>query len=130
MEYFSMVFTVIGVIISVWFASSAKKDAEKAQSTLDAVNKAIEGWQDKVMTSTISILDSQPQVIKAKTTMAKIETAQQLIKGLEEAIKEMSQNPQSGASGHTQEQLLYLLTSQIEKTLQGIDEQRNTDADE
>lgn len=107
----------IGVLISVWFASSAKKDAEKAQNTLDNVNKAIDGWQDKIMSSTASILDSQPQIIQAKVTLAKIETAQLLVDGIKVTINEIANNPQPGASGHTQQEILKTLSLQLNDLL-------------
>lgn len=114
--------SIVGVVISISFALAAKKDANRAQSTLDSVNKAIDGWQKDVMKSTTSILDSQPQVIEAKMTLAKIEAAQKLINGLEVTIKEMSANPQPGAAGHTQNEILQTLTFQLERTLNSINQ--------
>ena len=111
---------IISVVISVWFAQSAKKDAEKAQNTLDNVNKAIDGWQEKIMSATASILDSQPQVIEGKVILTKIETANQLAEGIRSTINDIATNPQPGASGYTQQETLKILTTQLTDLLEGI----------
>ena len=61
-----IIISLIAIGLSLWFASSARKDAEKAQEALDNINKAINTWQDQVMKSTINIIDSSPQIIEEK----------------------------------------------------------------
>ena len=57
----SIILSFVSVGLALWFASSAKNDAEKTQAVLDNVNTAIEGWQKQIMASTVGILDSMPQ---------------------------------------------------------------------
>ena len=64
------------VSVSVWFAASAKKDADKAQQVLDNVGKAVDGWQQQIMASTANILDSLPQVVAGRVTIARTEAVQ------------------------------------------------------
>jgi hypothetical protein len=68
----SLVLSVLGVILVVWFSASAKRDAERAQAVLDQVGEAVKGWQAQVMGSTIGILDSLPQVVEGKATLARL----------------------------------------------------------
>lgn len=109
----SIVLSFVSVGLAIWFAASAKNDAQKAQLILDNVNEAIEGWQKQIMASTVGILDSMPQVIEGKAALAKVEAAQSLTKGIQDAIHQIATNPQPGASGHTQEQALKTLTNQL-----------------
>lgn len=113
----SIVVSFISVGLAIWFASSAKSDAQKAQTTLDNVNNAIEGWQKQIMSSTVGILDSMPQVVEGKAALAKVEAAKALTQGIQDAIHEIARNPQPGAAGHTQEQNLRALTEQLNNLL-------------
>jgi hypothetical protein len=51
--------------LTIWLASSAKRDAERADGVLRNINTAVEGWQEWIMASTADILDSLPQVVTA-----------------------------------------------------------------
>lgn len=113
----SIVVSLVSVGIAIWFASSAKSDAAKAQNTLDSVDSAIEGWQKQIMASTVGILDSMPQVVEGKATLAKVEAAKALTQGIQDAIHEIARNPQPGAAGHTQEQNLRALTEHLNSLL-------------
>lgn len=113
----SIILSFVSVGLALWFASSAKSDAQKAQAVLDNVNTAIEGWQKQIMASTAGILDSMPQVIEGKAALAKVEAAQSLTKGIQEAIHQIASNPQPGAAGHTQEEALKTLTNQLNSLL-------------
>ena len=113
----SIVVSFLSVGLAIWFASSAKSDAQKAQITLDNVNAAIEGWQKQIMSSTVGILDSMPQVVEGKAALAKVEAAKALTQGIQDAIHEIARNPQGGATGHTQEQNLKALTQQLNNLL-------------
>ena len=118
----SITLSFVSVGLALWFSSSAKHDAQKAQSVLDNVNSAIEGWQKQIMASTVGILDSMPQVIEGKAALAKVEAAQSLTKGIQEAIHQIATNPQGGASGHTQEEALKTLTNQLNSLLASMAE--------
>ncbi|WP_226647316.1 hypothetical protein [Microbulbifer variabilis] len=113
----SIMLSFISVGLAIWFASSAKNDAQKAQMVLDNVNAAIEGWQKQIMASTVGILDSMPQVIEGKAALAKVEAAQSLTNGIQDAIHQIATNPQPGAAGHTQEEALKTLTKQLNELL-------------
>ena len=113
----SIVLSFVSVGLAIWFAASAKNDAQKAQTVLDNVNTAVEGWQKQIMASTVGILDSMPQVIEGKAALAKVEAAQSLTKGIQDAIHQIATNPQPGAAGHTQEEALKTLTNQLNSLL-------------
>ena len=113
----SIVLSFVSVGLAIWFSSSAKNDAQKAQAVLDNVNTAIEGWQKQIMSSTVGILDSMPQVIEGKAALAKVEAAQSLTKGIQDAIHQIAINPRPGAAGHTQKEALKTLTNQLNALL-------------
>ena len=116
-SFITSVLPFVAIVVSVWFAVSAKKDSDKAQFLLEQTNKAIEGWQSQIMESTKSILDTTPQVIAGKTKLAKIEAAKALIETIQTSIAHTTTNPQGGASGHTQTENLKELNSQLSKIL-------------
>lgn len=118
----SIVLSVGSIFLAVWLSASAKKDSDRAQSTLDAVDKAIQGWQKQIMDSTISILDSTPQVIEGKAALSKIEAAQTLIESLKTSINEIAANPKPGAAGQTQKENLKIVTDQLNKLLSSMSE--------
>jgi len=118
----SITLSFVSIGLAIWFSSSAKQDVQKAQSVLDNVNSAIEGWQKQIMASTVGILDSMPQVIEGKASLAKVEAAQSLTKGIQNAIHQIATNPQGGASGHTQQEVLITLTDQLNKLLDSMTE--------
>lgn len=117
-----LLFAVVSFGLSFWFAASAKKDAERAQTILDSVNRAIEEWQRRLMESTINILDSTPQVIDGKRATAKLEAARELIVSLRVSMEAAVMNPQGGASGHTQTENLKIIAEQIDKLLKSMSE--------
>lgn len=108
---------LVSLGVSIWFASAAKRDADRAQTILKNINDAVDGWQRQIMGSTANILDSLPQVIEGRATLARIEAAKALTEGLQAAIHEIARNPQPGAAGHTQEQNLKTLVSQLNELL-------------
>lgn len=114
---FSIILSFVSLGLAIWFSSSAKNDSQKAQMVLDNVNAAVEGWQKQIMASTIGILDSMPQVIEGKAALAKIEAAQLLAEGIQNAINQIATNPLPGAAGHTQVEALKTLTNQLNSLL-------------
>ena len=101
------------VIISVWFAASAKKDSEKARETLNQINASISTWINQLMTTSNEILQSNPSIIDKKVKLEKIETIKALIETLKDSVKTTMNNPQGGATGHTQEQLIRELLASL-----------------
>lgn len=83
------VIPLVSVVVSIWFAASAKKDADRADSLLLQINEAIQGWQSKIMGSATNILDSLPQVLEGKVTLAKMQAIESII----EMIRQHAQNP-------------------------------------
>ncbi len=79
------------VIISVWFASSAKNNSTQAQLILSQIKDAVEGSQRKMIESAIGILDSLPQVITGKSIL----TLTQSIEHTLVTIRENISNPRS-----------------------------------
>lgn len=108
---FSIALSFLSIGLAIWLASSAKKDAKQSQETLERVNSAIEGWQKQINGSTLAILDSMPQIIEAKAALAKLETAQ----SINETIRQVANNPQPGASGHTQTEVVNSLLVQLKE---------------
>jgi hypothetical protein len=113
---------VLSFVLSIWFAASAKRDAERADSILKNINDAVDGWQRQIMSSTANILDSLPQVVQGKATLARVDAAKALTEGIQSAIHEIARNPQPGAAGHTQEQNLKTLVSQLNDLLTKMSE--------
>ena len=99
------------VLLSLWFASSAKKDAERAQNLLAQIDEAIQTWQSQIMNSAVNILDSLPQVIEGKTTLAKMKAVEALL----ETIRENTANPKGSAHNH--EQTMLALSAQLDALL-------------
>lgn len=79
-------------ILSIWFASAAKKDSERskqdsdhAQEILNEIKQEIQGSQRKMIESSIGILDSLPQVISCKSVLA-------ITKAIESALNTIKEN--------------------------------------
>lgn len=115
--FFSIILPLLSLGLAIWFASSAHNNSKKAQATLDSVNSAIEGWHKQFVESTVGILDSTPQVIEGKIALAKVQSIESLTEGIKEAIHQIVNNPQGGASGSTQEQTLKTLTRLLDSLL-------------
>lgn len=92
------------VILSVWFAASAKKDAERADLLLAQIRDSVEGSQRKMIESATGILDSLPQVIEGKTSLAKMQAANAVI----ETIRENISNPHRAPAAEHEKQMLAL----------------------
>ena len=105
------------ILLSGWFALSAKRESDRAQWLLSRIDDAIQGWQAQIMESTKSILDTTPQVIEGKARLATIEAAKMVIESMHQAIHASVSDPRPGASGHTQTENLKELGSQLTKIL-------------
>jgi hypothetical protein len=106
------------VVLAIWFSASAKKDADRAERLLSQINEAIQGWQRQIMNSATNILDSLPQVIEGKTTLAKMQAAEMMI----QTIKEHAANPTG--STHTHEQTMLALSAQLSMLLESTKQQK------
>lgn len=105
--------------LSIWFASSAKKDSERskqdserAQEILNEIKQEIQGSQRKMIESSIGILDSLPQVISGKSVLS-------ITKAIESAlntIKENVSNPQ-GLPKEQHDQNMLALSSHLSMLL-------------
>lgn len=96
------------VIISVWFASSAKKDADRAQMVLNLIKDAVEGSQRKMIESATGILDSLPQVMTGKSILALTHSIEIVLKTISENIS----NPR-GLSKEEHDQNMLALSSHL-----------------
>jgi|SRR5690606_7808124 len=112
-----LIIPIVSVLLSIWFASSAKNNSEKAQHTLDEINKSIKGWVDQIINSTNDIIQSNPTIVDNKVKLAKIESVKGIVKTIETCVAESMKDPKPGAGGHTQEQLLKELMSSLEKMI-------------
>ena len=59
-------------MIVIWFASAAKRDADRAQAVLNKLEDAVTGWHDKIMNSRALILESNPQVVSSKIKQERV----------------------------------------------------------
>lgn len=105
------------LLLSIWFAASAKHDAQQADAILKNINAAVDGWQRQIMSSTANILDSLPQVVEGRATQARIDAAKALTEGIQAAIHEIALNPKGGAPGLTQNENLKTLVTQLNELL-------------
>jgi hypothetical protein len=78
---------VLSVFLSIWFAASARKDAEKAQQVLKQINESVQGWQSDLMKAATDLLNTMPQVVNGKVRIAEAQmrasTSDLLIKALQ-----------------------------------------------
>lgn len=102
------VFPIGSILLSVWYASSAKKDAERSERILAQITSAVDGWQKQIMNSATNILDSQPQVLEGRLNAARMQAVAALIPILKEAYSN-----QNGLSSHGHETALSALTAQL-----------------
>jgi hypothetical protein len=103
------------VVMSVWYASSAKKDSILAQSALNQIKDAVEGSQRKMIESATGILDSLPQVMTGKSIMSMtgaIETALA-------TIRENISNPK-GLPKEEHDQNMIALSAHLDMLLQQL----------
>ena len=112
--------SVASLIATIVFASAAKKDADKAQETLSAVNGAVQTWQSQIMDSTVKMLNANPQLIEGQAVLAKVEAAKGLIEGAKTAMEETARSPHAGASGATQTENLALIMENVGKILDSM----------
>jgi hypothetical protein len=63
------VIPLFSFVLSIWFAASAKKDAERAQNILDQLSQVMKGWQSEIMTAATNLLNSTPQIVEEKKTL-------------------------------------------------------------
>ena len=92
------------VVISVWFAASAKKDADRADRLLAQIKESVEGSQRKMIESATGILDSTPQVIEGKASLAKLQAANAVL----ETIRANISNPGRVPAAEHEQQMLAL----------------------
>jgi hypothetical protein len=100
------------VVISVWFASAAKRDADRAQNILNDIKISVEGSQRKMIESSTGILDALPQVIAGKTALAAAQAMGQIL----ETIRENISNPK-GLPKDEHDQNMLALSSHLSMLL-------------
>ncbi len=100
------------VVISVWFASSAKRDADRAQIILTQIKDTVEGSQRKMIESATGILDSLPQVMTGKSILALTHSIETTLN----TIKENISNPK-GLSKEEHDQNTLALSSHLSMLL-------------
>lgn len=107
------------VVLSVWYASSAKKDAEKAQSVLNQVSNAITGWQNQLNDSAVQMLNSRVEIVGARSHAHDTEMKAKLLDSFSEQVKYIVENPASGAEAEHQLSTLNLLIQAIQTLTKG-----------
>ncbi len=112
------------LLLAIWFASSAKKDADRAQNVLSQINEAVESWQKQIMSSTISIIDSTPQVVNGKIALAKAESTERIATSMQEILHDLSSGHTKGLSVHESVKMFEALSGQLGVVLNTIDKQK------
>ena len=102
------------VVMSMWFAAFAKKDADRAQSLLIQINEAVQGSQRKMIESATGILDSLPQVIEGKIALAKTQAIETLLATIRENIP----NP-GGLPKEQHDQNILALSAHLDMLIRG-----------
>jgi hypothetical protein len=87
------VIPVLSILISVWFAASAKKDGDRANELQKQVSEAIKGWQAEINKAVIEQLNTSPQIIEGKQKLAQIEMQEKATAVLLEALKNSDGSP-------------------------------------
>jgi hypothetical protein len=103
------------VVISVWFASSAKNDSDRAQSILSQIKDAVEGSQRKMIESATGILDSLPQVMTGKAILSITHAIELTL----DTIKENISNPK-GLPKDEHDQNILALSSHLNMLLEQL----------
>ena len=116
----SIITSIISVGLAIWFASSAKKDASQAQRVLNTINNSVETWQKQIMNSTVSILDSLPQVVEGKIALSRAEIAERMAQNINQTLKELSEGKKEGLSVHESTEMFKALTSELSVLLDSI----------
>lgn len=73
---------LFSVVLSIWFAASAKKDTERAQSILDKIDTATKTWQNEIMSAATNLLNSHPQIIYGKIALTQSRALESAIETL------------------------------------------------
>ena len=83
----------LSIFISVWFAASARKDADRSNQLLGQVSEAIKGWQAQLNNVVFEQLNTSPQIIDGKRALASIELRERVAIAALEALKNSDGSP-------------------------------------
>lgn len=108
---------IVSILLSVWFAASAKRDADRAQQVLDRLKDAIEGWETQIMNAATDLLNNNPQIVEGKRVLA---DAQARANALALALNVIEGQLKSGGSPHEMSVALKELGS-IARQLYGLE---------
>jgi peptidoglycan hydrolase CwlO-like protein len=92
------VIPVIAVLLSVWFAASAKRDSDNAQQILKQINEAIQGWQSEIMKASTELLNTMPQIVDGKLKIADAKTRSEALELLINTIKKKLEDGHNAVS--------------------------------
>lgn len=112
------------VFLAIWFSASAKKDADRAQENLELLRKASESWQSQIIQSTISIIESTPQVVESKIALARSQSAEHIASTIQEILKDLSSGKTQGLSVHESVEMFKALSAQLSKALENVNESK------
>lgn len=85
-----LILALLSIGMAIAYASAAKSDADRAQRVFDAVNQAVTTWQEKIIESTVSILNSTPQVVQGKMAEERAKATHQILANLSGLISGLS----------------------------------------
>ncbi len=110
------VLAIVSIVISRDYAGAARADAEGAQRVLDQINTATATWQREIITATVQILNSTPQVVEGRLAEERTKAAQKMLDNLATLVAGLSNtNPNAystqrmDAINHTLDKIKSLL---------------------
>lgn len=105
----ALAFLSIGMAIA--YAKAGKADADRAQRVLDAVNQAVTTWQQKIIDSTVNMLNATPQVVQGRLAEERARAAHQILANLSGLITGLSNANPAAYSPQRLEVIQNTLTS-------------------
>jgi hypothetical protein len=105
----ALAFLSIGMAIA--YAKAANADADRAQRVLDDVNQAVTTWQQKIIDSTVNILNATPQVVQGRMAEERARAAHQILANLSGLITGLSNANPNAYSAERLEVIRSTLTS-------------------
>jgi hypothetical protein len=92
----SLTIGLMSLAASIVFFLLARKSERITQDTLDSINKAIQEWQNRIMSSAIEMLESNKDIIGKRAYFEDIKIKHSFWNNISENIKHMIEHPATG----------------------------------
>lgn len=103
------VLPILSLVLSIAFWINGRSSAVRAQTLLDQLDKNARGWQNEIMTSATSLLNSSPEIVGQKIYLAKIEGATTLSSAIKVMTDDIANKPMNGEDAESRQKILKLL---------------------